>query len=102
MIALEIVLCCLALAVLAPSLVLTAQVLMAFPADAPRDMPAGRRPSLAVLVPAHDEALVIADTLNEIVPQLIAGDRLLVVADNCADDTATIAAAAGAAVLERV
>jgi len=44
---------------------------------------------------------MIADSLASIVPQLAAGDQLLVVADNCTDDTAVIAAAAGAKVIER-
>src|SRR5262249_28274109 len=34
-------------------------------------------------------------------PQLAPGDRVLVVADNCADDTAAVAAAAGAEVVQR-
>ncbi len=86
---------------LVPVSVLFVQVLAALPAYQPRAMPSGRRPSVAVLVPAHNEALMIADTLRAIVPQLVAGDRLLVVADNCSDDTAKIAVAAGAEVIER-
>jgi glycosyltransferase involved in cell wall biosynthesis len=39
--------------------------------------------------------------LASITPQLAAGDRLLVVADNCSDDTATLARQAGAQVVER-
>jgi cellulose synthase/poly-beta-1,6-N-acetylglucosamine synthase-like glycosyltransferase len=84
-----------------PVLVLAIQVAMALPQHRPRDMPGGRRPRTAVLVPAHDEAAGIADTLRSIAPQLAPGDQLLVVADNCSDDTAAIAAAAGAEVIER-
>ena len=40
-------------------------------------------------------------TLADIKAQLRAGDRLLVVADNCTDDTAAVAAAAGAEVIAR-
>jgi cellulose synthase/poly-beta-1,6-N-acetylglucosamine synthase-like glycosyltransferase len=54
-----------------------------------------------VLVPAHDEAIGIAASLATVVPQLAPGDRLLVVADNCSDDTASIAAAAGAEAIRR-
>ena len=61
-----------------------------------------KRPSVVVLMPAHNEALVLADTLSSIFPQLIEGDQLLLVADNCSDSTATIAQAAGAEVIERV
>ena len=40
-------------------------------------------------------------TLADIKPQLHSGDLLLVVADNCTDNTAAVAAAAGADVVER-
>ena len=59
------------------------------------------RPRIAVLVPAHNEASGIRATLDSIRPQLIDGDRLLVVADNCSDATAAIALDAGAEVIER-
>lgn len=55
----------------------------------------------AVIVPAHNESAGILSTLNDIRLQLRPGDRLLVVADNCSDDTAFIAAKAGAEVVER-
>lgn len=59
------------------------------------------RPSLAVLIPAHNEALGIGATLKTILPQLTEQDRLIVIADNCEDDTASIARNFGATVLER-
>ena len=59
------------------------------------------RPRIAVLVPAHDEALGIAASLATVVPQLASGDRLVVVADNCSDDTASVATAAGAEAIRR-
>ena len=62
---------------------------------------ARRRGTVAVLIPAHDEAKGILATLNDIKPQLRPTDRLLVVADNCTDDTATIAASGGAEVTVR-
>ncbi len=49
------------------------------------------RPSLGVLVPAHNEERVIQATLESIRSQLTEGDRLLVIADNCSDTTARIA-----------
>jgi glycosyltransferase involved in cell wall biosynthesis len=61
----------------------------------------GRRCRLVVLMPAHNESAVLHETLVSVMPQLTAGDRLLVIADNCSDDTAEIARAAGAQVLER-
>ena len=56
---------------------------------------------LAVLIPAHNESSGLLPTLEDIKRQLRPGDRLLVVADNCTDDTAAVAAAAGAEVIER-
>ena len=62
---------------------------------------AASRGSVAILVPAHNEEDGIAHTLSTLLPQLAAGDRVLVVADNCADATAERARAAGAQVVER-
>ena len=60
------------------------------------------RPPVAVLMPAHDEALVIASTLDSLRAELHESDRVLVVADNCSDDTAAVAARHGAEVIERI
>jgi len=57
-------------------------------------------PALAILVPAHDEADGIADTVASLRASA-PGARLLIVADNCSDDTAARARAAGAEVIER-
>jgi cellulose synthase/poly-beta-1,6-N-acetylglucosamine synthase-like glycosyltransferase len=56
---------------------------------------------VAVLVPAHNEELVIQGTLKDLVPQLKPQHRLVVIADNCTDATAEIARAVGATVIER-
>ena len=56
---------------------------------------------IAVLIPAHNESTGLQPTIADIRPQLRDGDRILVVADNCADDTAQVAASAGAEVVER-
>ena len=61
----------------------------------------GRRPGVALLVPAHNESAGIAAALALMLPQLQPGDRVLVVADNCSDATAAIAAACGAQVIVR-
>lgn len=65
------------------------------------DGAAAARARLAVLVPAHNEGAGILATLASVRSQLASGDRLLVVADNCSDDTAAQARSAGAEVLER-
>jgi cellulose synthase/poly-beta-1,6-N-acetylglucosamine synthase-like glycosyltransferase len=56
---------------------------------------------VAVLVPAHNEELVIGSTLETLMPGLKKQDRLVVIADNCSDRTAEIARNVGATVLER-
>jgi cellulose synthase/poly-beta-1,6-N-acetylglucosamine synthase-like glycosyltransferase len=61
----------------------------------------GGRPTLAVLIPAHNEEGGIRATLQSIVPQLALGDRLVVVADNCTDGTRYVAEAEGAEVISR-
>jgi len=58
-------------------------------------------PRIAVLVPAHDEAVGIRLVLEGLLPQLSPQDRLVVIADNCSDNTAAIAREAGAIVVER-
>jgi len=57
---------------------------------------------LTALVPAHDEALTIADTLKSLSSQTRPPDRVVVVADNCTDDTAEIARKHGAEVFTTV
>ena len=56
---------------------------------------------VAVLVPAHNESTGLLPTLAAIKQQLRAADSMLVVADNCTDDTAAVASAGGAEVVER-
>jgi cellulose synthase/poly-beta-1,6-N-acetylglucosamine synthase-like glycosyltransferase len=84
-----------------PVLVVSLQVLLALPRrPVPRTLE-GVRGRVAVLVPAHDEELVIGETLASISRQLETGDRLVVVADNCSDRTADVAREHGAEVTLR-
>jgi cellulose synthase/poly-beta-1,6-N-acetylglucosamine synthase-like glycosyltransferase len=90
-----------ALLLMVPVVVLFVEVLLAVTQRERTASVAGDRRRVAVLVPAHDEALIIGRTLRTIVPQMAGGDRLVVVADNCTDETAALAAAEGAEVLAR-
>ena len=58
---------------------------------------------IAVVIPAHDEEAVLAQTLRSLKAQDYAPGRfeILVIADNCTDATARIAREEGAHVLER-
>ena len=90
----------LALLLAVPVLVFVFEIAAAW-LPARRGVGALERPALAVVVPAHDETAGIAATLRALRAQLRPGDRLLVVADNCSDDTAAVAMAEGAEVAER-
>lgn len=57
--------------------------------------------SSVVLVPAHNEAAVIRRTLENLNEVKEPCDEIIVVADNCDDDTASIARELGCYVLER-
>ena len=97
-----------ALGLAVPVAVIVVQVMAAFAVCRPQvTAQAGGEDSspepgaIAVLMPAHDEAAGIAAAIVAVRRELRDGDRLLVVADNCTDDTAALARAAGAEVVER-
>lgn len=88
-----------------PVLLFSLQVLLSLPLfgkqSAKDTFNRAHRPSIAVLIPAHNESVSILPTLKNVAERLRAGDRILVVADNCTDDTAMQARSAGAEVIER-
>jgi cellulose synthase/poly-beta-1,6-N-acetylglucosamine synthase-like glycosyltransferase len=87
---------------LVPATVLFVEVAAAIMPGEARSIPVGNESRrVAVLIPAHDEETTIARTLRSIAPQLGPGDRLLVVADNCADETEQIARNEGAEAIRR-
>jgi cellulose synthase/poly-beta-1,6-N-acetylglucosamine synthase-like glycosyltransferase len=55
-----------------------------------------------LIMPAHNEAAIIQDTLRAVLRELPAGMNLLLVADNCEDETAALAESLGVRVLRRV
>jgi cellulose synthase/poly-beta-1,6-N-acetylglucosamine synthase-like glycosyltransferase len=85
-----------------PVIILLVQVLASFFAKSNQSIESKAiRPTIAILMPAHNEALVIEQSIKMIKAQLKDSDRLIVVADNCNDDTASIAATNGVTVIER-
>lgn len=84
-----------------PTVVLFVECLAAAVLDRQATRPLATPPSIAVLVPAHNEAMGIGATLKTLLPQLTSHDRLIVIADNCSDETAVVAQAPGIAVIER-
>ena len=63
---------------------------------------AAAMPRSVVLIPAHDEAGVIAATIAALRAVAPPETRLLLVADNCRDDTANIARGLGVETIERI
>ena len=88
-------------AVLSCAYLLLATLLSARPRPPP---PSSRRLRFDVFVPAHDEASVIARTVTNLRRLAWPTDRfrVIVIADNCSAATASVAAAAGATVVERI
>lgn len=89
------------LALAVPASVVLVEVLAFASLPRRRSPEAPTRPRIAVIMPAHDEALGIAPPIAAVLAQLAVGDRLVVVADNCSDDTAEVARSLGALVVER-
>ena len=58
--------------------------------------------TITAVIPAHNEAHQIAGTIRALREQTRAPDRIVVAADNCADDTTQVARAAGADVIETI
>lgn len=66
-----------------------------------RTIPLASQACVAVLIPAHNEAAGIRKTIVNVQSQLGPEDRIVVVADNCNDATATVARETGVEVVER-
>jgi cellulose synthase/poly-beta-1,6-N-acetylglucosamine synthase-like glycosyltransferase len=101
MIFFDVLLVFLAILLLIPSLVIFIQTISAY-------LPSNQKTNnleddnvIAVLIPAHNESSGIIATLNSIHPQLRPQDRIVVVADNCNDDTAEVSANFGVEVVQR-
>ncbi len=90
-----------ALLLLLPVSVFFAEVVLGIAVPRRSRLVGGDRGRIAILIPAHNESSMIAATVRSIRDQLDPHDRLLVVADNCTDNTAGLAAAQGAEVIER-
>jgi len=86
-----------------PVAVLLAEVVAAlrFVEEMPIGISAKSPKKVAVIIPAHNESGGSVPTIEDIKSQLKFGDRLIVVADNCTDDTASVALSAGAEIIRR-
>lgn len=82
-----------------PAAVVAAQATASFISAEPM-APQRTRPAV-VIIPAHDESDRIGPTLQRLANQLRPGDRTIVVADHCSDDTQAIAQRMGCEVIAR-
>ncbi|MGF1492360.1 MAG: glycosyltransferase family 2 protein [Microcoleaceae cyanobacterium] len=57
--------------------------------------------SFSILIPAHNEASQIQSTIADLLPQVPDPSQIVVIADNCTDDTADLARQQGVTVIER-
>jgi cellulose synthase/poly-beta-1,6-N-acetylglucosamine synthase-like glycosyltransferase len=85
-----------------PAATFVAEVLVGAPPPRRRRAPLRTSLRTTILVPAHNEQAVIEATLGNLRGELDANTELLVVADNCEDDTPARAERAGARVVRRV
>lgn len=58
-------------------------------------------PETAIIIPAHNEERVIEATLHDLIAKKPANARIIIVADNCSDQTANIAGSFDVEVIER-
>ena len=67
----------------------------------PLDLSDVQRPKTTILIPAHNEAEQITEVLTVLKQQITKQDSIIVIADNCHDNTAELARSTGVTVLER-
>ncbi len=84
-----------------PLLILSLEIWLARRSSHSLSVESPTRPRLAVLIPAHNEEHSLGFTLKDVCAQLCAGDRCIVVADNCTDRTAEVAKGCGVEVVVR-
>jgi len=99
----DLILLLVALFLILPILVVSVECMMACwkRAEDKKYISLIERPRIGVLIPAHNEEQVIASAISCVLNQLVDGDQLLVVADNCTDNTVGIASNSNVHVIER-
>jgi cellulose synthase/poly-beta-1,6-N-acetylglucosamine synthase-like glycosyltransferase len=100
MIVLEILFLAVLILLAIPVTVLTLQILLSLLSYRQR-FAAPKQAAVAVLIPAHNEQQGLPATLRSVQAQLKPNDRIVVIADNCTDNTAAVAREHGAIAIER-
>ena len=98
----DILLLALAVAIFIPSATLLLECSLAlFPRFSSSNPKEKISTELAILIPAHNEAMVIRSTLESLLPQVKSAKNIVVIADNCTDNTAEIASQYDVTVIKR-
>lgn len=97
----NIVLLAAAIIILIPCSVFFLECLAAFVSLSTSNLEDIERPQTTILIPAHNEAAQIKEVIEVLLTQVTEQDRVIVIADNCHDNTAELARATGVEVLER-
>jgi len=97
----EIILVLLVIIAAEPVLLITTEIIFAFRSQRMTATVFNEKPDVAILMPAHNEEAVIGDTIASLKKQMAPDQRLIVVADNCTDNTIDIARESGAEVIIR-
>ncbi len=85
-----------------PCLVLFIECLISLlPSPKKSEIKREEKPDFKILIPAHNEEIVIETTLKSLLSQVDSPDKIIVIADNCSDETAAIARQYQVTVLER-
>ena len=88
--------------ILIPCIIFFSECLAAFFSSASNaNLADVKRPKTTILIPAHNEAEQIKEVIEGLQTQLSEQDRVVVIADNCHDNTAELARSTGVEVLER-
>jgi len=92
----------LGIVVLIPCLVFFSECLAAFlSSTSSSNLTDLKRPKTTILIPAHNEAEQIKEVIEGLQTQITSQDKVIVIADNCHDNTAELARSTGVKVLER-
>jgi len=84
-----------------PSLLISLELLLGQKRLKKIPLNSGPNKSCTILMPAHNEELVIEHTLVQLKKEISADDRIVVIADNCTDNTVSICKSLNVEVIER-
>jgi len=84
-----------------PLLVIAIELFITLFSNTATMLPVEFKGSYKILLPAHNEGAIITKTLGDLITSSVSADSIIVVADNCTDNTAEIARNLGCVVLER-